>query len=66
MIKQRFTTTEIKGVNMNPNWGYSKIHKLEQNELTKNVIEDMQTGYISFLLYAFPNSRAKMTQVNGG
>jgi hypothetical protein len=54
-----FTTEEIPGIVQNPKWAYSFIHKIE--DLTKEIVEDLKTGNISFMVYAYPPARANMT-----
>lgn len=59
-----FTTEEIPGSNQNPKWAYTNIHCIP--ELTKDIVEDLKTGNISFMVYAYPPARAGMAQTDGG
>ena len=59
-----YTTEEIPGNQRDPKWGYHNIHTIE--ELTKEVVEDLQNGNISFMVYAYPPARANMAQNDGG
>jgi hypothetical protein len=33
---------------------------------TKEIVEDLKTGNISFMVYAYPPARAAMAQADGG
>jgi len=59
-----YTTEEFPGINQNPKWNYSQIHKID--EVTKDVVENLKTGNISFMIFGYPPGRAKMAQNDGG
>jgi hypothetical protein len=53
-----YTTEEIAGTTPNPKWGYSLVHKID--ELTQDIVNDLKSGNISFMVYAYPPARAHM------
>jgi len=59
-----FTTEEIPGVNSNPKWNYEQVHKIDY--LDAKMVEELKTGSISFMVYAYPPARAKLAQNDGG
>lgn len=59
-----YTTEEVVGMVRNPKWSYSFTHKIE--ELTPEIVHDLKTGNISFMVYAYPPARANMAQSDGG
>jgi len=59
-----YTTEEIPGIVQSPKWAYGFLHKID--ELTKEIVDDMKTGNISFMVYAYPPARAGMAQADGG
>jgi hypothetical protein len=56
--KALYTTEEIAGVQPNPEWNYSNVHKID--EVTQSVADDLKKGSISFMVYAYPPARSKM------
>jgi kinesin family member 1 len=59
-----FTTEEIPGVNSNPRWNYEQVHKIDY--VDERMVEELKTGSISFMVYAYPPARAKLAQNDGG
>ena len=54
--KEVYRTPEIAGINSNPDFKYSKMHCIEQ--LTDDVVKEIKTGSLNFMVYAYPNIRA--------
>jgi len=53
-----YTTEEKPGMQQNPKWAYSLVHKID--DLSKEVVNELKTGNISFIVYAYPPARATM------
>tara|TARA_B110000305_G_C18991496_1_gene426321 strand:- start:346 stop:588 length:243 start_codon:yes stop_codon:yes gene_type:complete len=63
--KEIHRTPEIAGLNENPNFDYEKTHCIEN--LTDEVVAEIKTGSLNFMVYAYPNIRAQMgAQDDGG
>jgi len=59
-----FATEEVPGIERNPKWNFSEIHKIDV--VDEEIISDLKGGSICMMVYGYPNGRAKMTQNDGG
>lgn len=59
-----FTTEEIQGNNTHAKWKYNRIHTIK--EMTKDILEELKTGSISFMVYAYPPAREKIGDLGAG
>ena len=59
-----YTCDELQGLQSNPNWNYSRLHKFDY--ISPNIAEDLKTGCICFQVYAYPPARAQMSKNDGG
>lgn len=56
--KEVYRTPELAGLNENPVFNYEKMHHIEH--LTDDVVKEIKTGSLNFMVYAYPNIRAEM------